>query len=336
MPIRTRQAPPTHVQTAWPATGGVEGLHGQEVQRHAALPARLCPRPVRVVAAHHVQVRPRHLTAQRTRVGEQVHIAAAQPAHLAAAQPGPGHQQHDQPVARRAAGPQQCDDVGVTGPVDRTLGLVQPMPGPHPPRHPPVTVAGGLGQVPVLGDLIQQRQQMPTGLTRADRVHHHAAHRRQHPVDPSGPARWDSPRPDQHHRRTRTDARGRRTGVGQPRHEQRQLFRTFLPGAARAGAPPQEQRDRAGVALRRRLRAVAAEAHVPQETIRNSHDGQVLVQHRPVRRAGRQTHRERPHLGFLLISWWVDENNYQPRAPHPRRPAAEPRRTTVHATSRNR
>jgi hypothetical protein len=30
------------------------------------------------------------------------------------------------------------------------------------------------------------------------------------------------------------------------------------------------------VALRRRLRAVAAEPHLPQETIRDRHDGQVL------------------------------------------------------------
>ncbi|WP_182481159.1 hypothetical protein [Nocardioides immobilis] len=37
------------------------------------------------------------------------------------------------------------DDLGVTGPLDRTLGLEQPVPGPHPPRHPPVAVAGGKG-----------------------------------------------------------------------------------------------------------------------------------------------------------------------------------------------
>ena len=32
------------------------------------------------------------------------------------------------------------------------------------------------------------------------------------------------------------------------------------------------------------------------------HDLQVLVQHRPIRRAGRQSHWERPHLGILPIS----------------------------------
>ena len=103
-----------------------------------------------------MQVRPGDLAAQRARVGQQVHVGAAQPAQLAAAQPGPGHQQHDQPVPRGPACPQQGQDLLVRSPVHRRLRLVQPVPGPQPPRHPPVGVPGGGGQVAVIGDLMQQ------------------------------------------------------------------------------------------------------------------------------------------------------------------------------------
>lgn len=163
---------------------GVKRLHRKEIQRHRPLPTGLGPRPIGVVAAHHVQVRPGHLAPQRTRVHEQVHIAAAQPTQLPAAQPGPGHQQHDQPVARRAARPQQRDDLTVTGSIDRGFRLTQPMPSPHPPRHAAFPVPGGLGKVAVVGDLVQQRHQTSWGRPGGDRVHHHASHRGQHPVDP--------------------------------------------------------------------------------------------------------------------------------------------------------
>jgi hypothetical protein len=74
-------------------------LHGEEVQRHDALPTRLRPRPVGIaLTTQHMQMRPSDLATQRSGVGEQVHVATTQPAHLAAAQPGPGHQQHDQPL----------------------------------------------------------------------------------------------------------------------------------------------------------------------------------------------------------------------------------------------
>src|SRR5712691_6893168 len=111
----------------------VERLHHQEIQRYRPLPPRLGHGPVRVtVAADHVQVRAGDLAAQLTGVRQQVHVAAAQPERLAAAQPGPRHQQHDQPVPRRAAPAQQRDDIGVGGPVHRTFRLVQPVPGPVP------------------------------------------------------------------------------------------------------------------------------------------------------------------------------------------------------------
>ena len=94
------------------------------------------------------------LAAQLPRVRQQVHVAAAQPEHLAAAQPGPRHQQHDQPVPRRAARPQQRDDIGVGGPVHRPFRLVQPVPGPHPPPRPAVLRRAPRRQVRVIGDLV--------------------------------------------------------------------------------------------------------------------------------------------------------------------------------------
>ncbi|HET8659187.1 MAG TPA: hypothetical protein VFM55_09335 [Micromonosporaceae bacterium] len=95
------------------------------------------PRPVDVViATDHVQVRPRHITAQRPRVQQQMHVAAAQPGRLPAAQPGPGQQQHDQPVPGVAADPQQRDDLLVASPVHPRLRHPYPVPGPQPPRHP--------------------------------------------------------------------------------------------------------------------------------------------------------------------------------------------------------
>jgi len=53
-------------------------------------------------------------------------------------------------VDAHATPPQQGDDLLVAGPAHRPLGLVQPMPGPQPPRHPPIFTARCLGQVPVM------------------------------------------------------------------------------------------------------------------------------------------------------------------------------------------
>src|ERR1019366_8963073 len=64
---------------------------------------------------------------------------------------------------------------------------------------------------------------------------------------------------------------------------------------ARPGPPPQEQRDQTRLRPRRRLRAIPAEPHLPQKRIRDRHDGQVLIQNRPVPRPGRQPHRKSPH-----------------------------------------
>jgi len=124
------------------------------------------------------------LAPEPTRVGQQVHITAAQPAQLAAAQPGSGHHQHEQPVPRRAARPQQRDDLLIAGPVDGCLGFPQPVPGPHPPAHPATLAPRHFGKITIVGDLVEQRHQTRRGLPGGDRVHHHAPHRGQHAVDP--------------------------------------------------------------------------------------------------------------------------------------------------------
>jgi hypothetical protein len=92
--------------------------------------------------------------------------------------------------------------------------------------------------------------------------------------------------------------------VSQPRHEQRDVFDTGLPRPPSAGTPPQEQRDRVRIRLRRGLGAVAAEPLLPQKVIGDGHDSQFLIQHRPVLLTGRQPHRECPHA-LLTLKWTV-------------------------------
>jgi hypothetical protein len=83
--------------------------------------------------------------------------------------------------------------------------------------------------------------------------------------------------------------------VGQPRHEQAEVFNTDPPGPARPHTPPQEQRDRMRVRLRRGLRAIAAKPQMPQKPIGHTNYLQILIQHRPIPLTGRQPHQERPH-----------------------------------------
>ena len=262
----------------------VERLHHQEIQRHRPLPPGLGHGPVRVIIpADHVQVRAGDLAAQLPRIRQQVHVAAAQPERLAAAQPGPRHQQHDQPVPRRAAPAQQRDDISVGSPAHRTFGLMQPVPGPDPPSRRAVLPAHGGGQVRVIGDLEQQPHQVARCGALGDRVHDHPAHCGQNRVDPPRRPHRHRPRPGQHRRpRPGIDTRHRRSGVRQPRHEQAKLLRPGLPVLPGPGAPPQEQRDRACVRLRRRFRPVPAEPQMPQKRIRERNDRQFLIQHRPV------------------------------------------------------
>ena len=148
------------------------------------------------------------------------------------AQPGPGHQQHDQPVPRRAACPQQRNDLGIAGPTHSSLRLAHPMPSPQPPRHAPVIAPRGFGKVAVISDLRRQRHQTGRGLPGGNRVHHHAPHRGQHTIDPRWRPRRRTARPGQHHRTTARclGTRGARPDMSQPGHEQDKVFRTATTG----------------------------------------------------------------------------------------------------------
>ena len=234
--------------------------------------------------------------AQRRRVRQQVDIAAPQPAHLAAAQPRAGHQQHDQPVPRRPAAPQHPERFLIAGPVHPPLRLPQPVPGPQPPCHPPVLTARHLGQVPVIGDLIQQRHQPGRRGPGRHGVHHQPPHRRQHAIDPPLRAGRRMPRTCQHlrpgHHLKTADLR---SGMPQPGDEQTELPDAVMPVPAGPRAPPQEQRDAARIRPGRGLRLIAAEPDITQERIRLADHGQVIIEHRPVPRTRRQPHQERPH-----------------------------------------
>jgi hypothetical protein len=61
-----------------------------------------------------------------------VQVLAAQPDQFAAAQSRPSEQQHQQPVTRRPARPQQSDDIFVTGAVGPLPCHRYPMAGLHP------------------------------------------------------------------------------------------------------------------------------------------------------------------------------------------------------------
>ena len=243
-------------------------------------------------------MRPGDLAAQPPRVRQQMHVAAAQPAHLTAAQPSPGHQQHDQPVPRRPARTQQRDDLLVAGPVHRRLRLAQPVPGPHPPRHPAVLAPGLPGQITVVGHLIQQRHQprravpVATACTTIPRtaVSTPLIRDADRAGAAPGPASNTPGRPP-------PASAPEAGGPAWASHvmNEANCSTPGLPGPARPCAPAQEQRDRVRVRLRRGLRPVAAEPLMPQERLRDGHDLQILIQHRPVPLPGRQPHRKRPH-----------------------------------------
>jgi hypothetical protein len=104
--------------------------------------------------------------------------------------------------------------------VDGGLGFPQPVPGPHPPRHPTILAPRRVGKITNVGNLIQRRHQTRRGLPAATACTRHAPQRGQRPVDPRRTARRT--RISQH--RTRTGARdlgahgtqGRRPGMGHP------------------------------------------------------------------------------------------------------------------------
>jgi hypothetical protein len=187
-------------------------------------------------------------------------MAARSVAHGAAVMAVPPSHWRDAVLMRTYVRPLTTPGPPTT--VDGGLGFPQPVPGPHPPRHPTILAPRRVGKITIVGDLVEQRHQTRRGLSGGNRVHHHAPHRGQHPVDPRRAAHRHRARPSQHHTRTGAcglSARGRRTGMGQPCHEQAELLHPGLPPAARPRAPAQEQRDRMRVGLRRGLRAIAAD-----------------------------------------------------------------------------
>jgi len=97
-----------------------------------------------------------------------------------------------------------------------------------------ISVPGRGGQVPVIGDLIQQRQHIPGRLPGSHRVHHHQAHRGQHPVDPPRRPRWCRA-PASHYRpapRTNAEAGDGRARVLQPAQKQLQVRSMAIRSAA--------------------------------------------------------------------------------------------------------
>ena len=139
---------------------GVERLHHKEIQRHHPLPAGLGPRPVRVVlAAHHMQMRPRHLAPQRRESTSRCTSLRRNPHTSPRRSPA---RAISNTISRSRADRHARSSATISlvaGPIDRRFRFPQPMPGPHPPRHPTVLAAGLRRQVPVVGDLIQHRHQ---------------------------------------------------------------------------------------------------------------------------------------------------------------------------------
>ena len=189
---------------------GVERLHRQEIQRHRPLAAGLGQRPVRVVLpAHHVQVRARDPAPQRPGIGQQVDIAAAQPAapRRGAARPGPsaarsaGRAPNRTRPARATTSPSPARSTRVSGSCSRCRARIrQPSPlsspraAPEDPGHQRPHTEPGLGaREPAL----------------RDRVHDHPPDSGQHRVDPPRRADRRNPRASQ-------DGRSAAPGTGPP------------------------------------------------------------------------------------------------------------------------
>ena len=101
-----------------------------------------------------------HRAAKVAGVDDQVDIATAQPAQLPAAQPRPGKADDDQPVPRRAAGPQQRQHLLVGGVVDRLVWFVEAVLGLGPVAQL-AALATHLGrQVGVVADPVELAQHL--------------------------------------------------------------------------------------------------------------------------------------------------------------------------------
>lgn len=228
-----------------------------------------------------------HLTAQAPGVPGGVEVASPQPAQLAPAQPRPGHEYDDEAVTGRSARVEQGHDVVVAGSVDRSFGLMKAVTGSQPPWDPAVFAAGRLGQVAVVGQLIDERNQPRRGLAGRDGVGDEPTHRAEHDVDPPGAANRPAPGPGQHLAKLAVRLR---PGVGQPGHEQPEVLDAGMPVPAGVPAPAKEQGDRAGIGLGRQLRAVTAEAKMSKVGVGLVDHDQLVVNHGPVACPRRKPH----------------------------------------------
>ncbi len=254
---------------------------------------RLRPRPVDVLTAYDVKMRPRDSTAQRRRVGEEMHVLTAQPDHLPTPQPRPRHQQHDQPIPRRPAGPQQRDDLLIARPVHRAFHRPQPMTGLEPRKHHPVLRPRRSGKVPIVRHVVQSRDDLHGHDPGGHRVQQEPPDPGQNHIDPVGPAHWITAGPDQHLRAARGPRPPRH--MPQPGHEHPHERRGRAPIPARAPRPRQVQRHRLGIRLGRQLCPIFAEPDLPEKRVGLADHSKLVIQHRPVRRPVRQPDPKRTH-----------------------------------------
>ena len=214
-----------------------------------------------------------------------MHIAAAQPQHLGPAQPGPRHQQHDQPVPRRAARPEHREmsasaarSTGRSGSCSRCRARIrQDIPASSPRAAPGRSRSSATSYNS--GTRCPLACPAATACTTIARTAISTALIRRAPRTGAVPGPASTiPAP------AAASAPGPAGQRAPASHEQAELLDPRLPGPARPGAPPQEQRDRARVRPRRRLRAIPAEPHLPQKRVRDRHDSQIPIQNRPVPR----------------------------------------------------
>ena len=319
----------------------VESLHHQEIQRHDPLPAGLRPRPVRVVPADHMQMRPRHLAAQRCESSSRCTSARRRP----------------------QTSPRRSPALAISSTISRSRADRQPATPPRSPHHwpgPPSSPAHATGAGPASATPSGRPRHAPrlAGHDRRpahrstaaavrrrpgrDRVRDEPAYRGQHRIDPPRPAHRAA-RTRQHLPAPRTHPTPlARSGVPQPGDEQTQLLHPALPVPAGPCAPPQIQRDPTRIRPGRQLRTVPAQPHMSQERVRLGRPPP--ARHRAPSSTAPRTATSQGTPAPSNSSPAGNMNNYQPRAPQPRRCVAnrprvalrnvtqqssQPRKTTV-------
>jgi hypothetical protein len=207
-----------------------------------------------------------------------VRITATKASDLPWAQSDPGQQEHDQPVARRAACEEHRNDLLIAGPVDLGLGLLKPMVGSQAVAHGTALTAGCQGQVMVVAqfvDLLQHRGRHDLVDDRVDQEHPHGG---EHFVDPSVPADRLGTGPG-HHDLMLPAVAGR---PPQPEDEQPHLAGRRPPVTPRPHTPAQEQDKALGVCLRCQLRSPSGQPKLAQEAVSVLDDLKIVIHHGPV------------------------------------------------------